>query len=180
MRGKTHIVGGVALGYLAFNYISILNVNISESNNLILATGGLVLGSLLPDIDHPRSTISLKIKPVGFILSKLFKHREYTHSIVGSLSMTFLIGIIINLLGVSNDINYLLIKSLFIGISSHIFLDMLTYSGVSLFYPFTKKRIRLLGNLSIPRTIEWGIWEVIIFFVSLGVIYKFVMLGGFI
>lgn len=175
MRGRTHIVGGVAIGLLAFNYIEMLNVNISESNSLILATGGLVLGALLPDIDHPRSMISLKIKPIGFILSKLFKHREYTHSIVGSLSMTFLIGILINLLGINNDINYLFLKALFIGIASHILLDMLTFHGVALLYPFTKKRIRLLGNLYLPRTLEWGIWEIIISLVSAGVIYKFVV-----
>ena len=175
MKGRTHIAGGLALGYLAFNYIDNLNVNLNDSKTLIIASSGLILGALLPDIDHPRSMLSLKIKPIGFIASKLFKHREYTHSIVGSISMTLLMGLLIKYLGLDNGMNYLILKSLFIGIVSHVLLDMLTFYGVALFYPFTKKRIRLLGDCYIPKTVEWGIWEVIIFLVSSGVIYRFVM-----
>ncbi|MCK9470720.1 MAG: metal-dependent hydrolase [Bacilli bacterium] len=175
MKGRTHMVSGVALGYLAFNSMEILNVNLNDSKTLLLVTGGLVLGSLLPDIDHPRSMISLRVKPIGFIVSKLFKHREYTHSIIGSLSMTFLIGILLNLLNIETNINFIFLKALFSGIASHIILDMLTFHGVALLYPFTKKRIRLLGNLYIPRTLEWGLWEIIISLVSVGVIYNFVM-----
>lgn len=175
MKGKTHVIGGLALGYLAFENIEILNVNLDVKTVFITANIGLIIGALLPDIDHEESMLSLRIKPISFITSKLFKHRVQTHSIIGSISMILLIGTILNLLRIEGPVKLIFLKALSIGIASHILFDMLTFKGVALFYPFTKKRIRLIRNLYIPSTVEWGVWEIIIFLLSSGVIYRFVI-----
>lgn len=80
MLYKTHIAGGLALGYIAFSKVPMFNVDMTQSKTLIIITSGLVVGSLFPDIDHKNSYLSRKIKPLSFITSKLFKHREFTHS----------------------------------------------------------------------------------------------------
>lgn len=177
MMGKTHVISGVALGCFVFSNIDILNVNIRDEKTFIIATTGLVMGSLLPDIDHPKSIISSKLKIVSIFTSRLFKHREYTHSIVGISTMTLLIGIILDLLGVNRWFNFVFLKSLFIGIATHILMDMLTFSGVSLFYPFTKKRVKLLGNYYLPGSIGGGISEMIISVISSFVIYRYLILS---
>ena len=139
MKGKTHIAGGIGLGYLAFNNINILNVNLSDEKILLLATAGLTLGALLPDIDHPNSKISNKVKPLGFIVSKIFKHRGFTHSILGAIIMTIIFGWIFSIISISKSLNIVLLKSLTIGITSHILLDMMTPTGVCLLYPYEKR-----------------------------------------
>lgn len=171
---KTHIVGGVALGYLALNNIDKLNVDLQNTNTLIIVGAGLVIGSLLPDIDHPRSTLSLKVRPIGFIVSKLFRHREYTHSIVGAITMSLLFYMLLAYFEGTKEIAYVFTVSLAIGIISHIFLDMLNKTGVALFYPFTRKRIRLLGKYYIPIGGGLNKLEVLLLLIFSGLIYKFV------
>lgn len=139
MRGTTHVAGGLALGYLAFNNIEMLNVNLNDNKTLLLATTGLILGALIPDIDHHNSIISNKVKPIGYVVSKIFKHRGFTHSILGSIVITFLFNWILGFAGISNWINSVLSRAIYLGIASHILLDMLTPSGVSLLYPYNKK-----------------------------------------
>lgn len=89
---------------------------------------GGILGSLLPDIDHPKSTISLKLKLYLFI-----KHRGFTHS----LTALFLFILIAPWAG--TILNQDLYRGIIIGIISHIFLDSLTPSGVQLFFPCKKR-----------------------------------------
>ena len=138
---KTHIAGGLALGYILFNKVPMLNVDITESKTLIIITSGLVLGSLFPDIDHKNSYLSRKVKPISFITSKLFKHREFTHSIVGTISFSYLLHIILNKMNREIIYSSMFRNAFTIGFISHIILDMMTISGVVLFYPIYKKRI---------------------------------------
>jgi len=90
---------------------------------------GAALGSLLPDIDEPRSYIGMKF-PYLSIPLKLFgiKHRTITHSIW--FILLFLIpGLMLN--------NFFLL-GLSLGVFMHLIGDMLTKGGVPLFYPLTK------------------------------------------
>lgn len=141
MLYKTHIAGGLALGYILFNKVPMLNVDITESKTLIIITSGLVLGSLFPDIDHKNSYLSRKLKPVSFITSKVFKHREFTHSIVGTISISYLMYFILSKTNMEYMYKSMFSKAFTIGIISHIILDMMTISGVVLFYPLYKKRV---------------------------------------
>ena len=141
MLYKTHIAGGLALGYILFNRIPMLNVDITESKSLIIITSGLVLGSLFPDIDHRNSYLSRKIKPISFITSKVFKHREFTHSIIGTISASYLLSIILSKTNIESIYRSMFNQAFTIGIISHIILDMMTISGVVLFYPIYKKKV---------------------------------------
>jgi inner membrane protein len=93
------------------------------------------IGGLLPDVDHSSSVMGSKTKILSFL-----KHRGLTHSILGAGIVYFLMQFLFTryLTKAVPLINYVMI-----GYISHIFLDMLTPSGVSLFYPF-KKRIKIL------------------------------------
>ncbi|WP_427925738.1 metal-dependent hydrolase [Shewanella algae] len=44
--------------------------------------GGIFFGSLLPDLDHPSSTIGKRVLFVSVPLAGLFGHRQFTHSIL--------------------------------------------------------------------------------------------------
>lgn len=125
MLGKTHIGGGIVTSLLFC------------SNNVV-AMCFVVIGSILPDIDHSGSMIGKNIP----LLPKLFKHRGFTHSILFCILISF-----INIwLG--------------IGCMVHIIMDMMTKQGVELFYPL-KKKIRFpLAKYVVTN----GIFEKIVFY----------------
>lgn len=164
MKGSTHIVGGIAFGCFAFNNIDILNVNINDGKTLLLVSLGLTIGALIPDIDHKNSTISNKVKPIGNIISRIFKHRGFTHSVLGSIVMTILFGWLFSLAGMNKAFNIVLTKSIYIGIISHILLDMLTPSGVDLLYPYNRR-------YNIASFKMGGIGELILVILFIGVAY---------
>lgn len=162
MKYRTHVTGGLALGYIAFNNIDLLNINIHDEKMLLIATGGLILGSLFPDIDHRGSYLSRKVKPISFITSKILKHREYTHSIVGWISMSLLMYIILNFTTMDPKTITTFAIAFSIGILSHILLDIPTYSGVVLLYPFYRRRIKT-RHLYIKPSFAMTFWELLIF-----------------
>lgn len=166
---KTHIVGGLALGYVAFNNIDILGVDISMTTNLAIASTGLVLGSLFPDIDKHNSYLSKRVKPLSFITSKVLKHREFTHSILGTLTFTLLMNIILNSFNINANYVKIITFSFAIGIISHILLDMFTAAGVVLFYPIYKEKVRFGGF--VLSTKRFSIIEVLIVIFLLIVVY---------
>ncbi len=122
MKGKTHIIGGLALSGLLLYYNKTYQWDLSITTFDYIA--GAVLGSLLPDIDHKKSFL-------GSIIHLPIKHRTLTHSLI------FLFITSIFVLQFNKSIAY----GLFLGISSHLFLDMLPIrsKGICLFYP-SKKR----------------------------------------
>jgi len=152
MRYKTHIAGGLALGYFTINNIEMLNINLSDNKTLLIATAGLVLGSLVSDIDIASSYLSNKLKIISFFTSKLFKHREFTHSIVGAGSMSMLMYFILKKLDIHPRVVNDFSISFSIGIVTHILLDLMTCGGVVLFFPFYKKRIKTSAKFCINNT----------------------------
>lgn len=102
--------------------------------------GGVTLGSLLPDIDHPQSYLGRRLRILSVPINKLFGHRGFTHSIFFTL-----------LLGIATApwwaVNPLFFGGLLLGYSSHLLADMTTPSGVPLLYP-DKKRYKFFkkGN----------------------------------
>ena len=141
MMGKTHIAAGVILAELSAT--NLLPVNTEYKIALSL---GIILGSVFPDVDEPRSTIGKKLAFVSIpyrILGMIFsfigslipvknnifsrigtalKHRHFTHS----LSHIIIWGLIALVLYISKE----LILSCFSlgiigGIVIHIALDRL-------------------------------------------------------
>lgn len=96
--------------------------------------GGVALGSLLPDIDHPNSYLGRKLYPISVLINKCFGHRGFTHSF---LSLT-LLGLATTFWWVEN---FYFFGGLFLGYLSHLLADMTTVSGVPLLYP-NKKRYK--------------------------------------
>ena len=94
--------------------------------------GGITLGSLLPDIDHPQSYLGRRLRILSVPIFKIFGHRGITHSFL-------FMGIIGTATAVWWASNPLFFGGLFIGILSHLLGDMCTVSGVPLLYPKTKR-----------------------------------------
>ncbi len=100
----------------------------------------LVIGALLPDIDH----FPLRLMGGEFYLKY---HRGLTHSFLGSIPLSLGLAFITKGLGrrlweegVPFPILFLL--SL-LGVYTHIFLDLITSFGTMLLYPFSKERFSL-------------------------------------
>lgn len=125
MTGKTHIACGVFIGT---HYAVSHAYNISQFAAII---GTSALFSIVPDICHAGSKIGRRIWPVSALIRVLFGHRTVTHSILFML----LVSTVLYLLQVQN----VYIISANLGIMSHLILDMMTPSGVTLFFPWTKK-----------------------------------------
>lgn len=160
MLYKTHVVGGLALGYVVFSNVAMLDVNLMDSKSLLVAASGLVIGSLFPDIDHQNSFLSRKVKPLSWLTSKVLKHREFTHSIVGTISIYYLLRLILDKMAIDIILGDIFVKAFIIGMVSHILLDMLTVAGVVLFYPLSKARIGV-GIFNKKIYIKVGIKELI-------------------
>ncbi|MEM4336425.1 MAG: metal-dependent hydrolase [Candidatus Woesearchaeota archaeon] len=137
---RTHIV----VGFLAALFL-IEHINYK---NQILFTALVVIGSLLPDIDHPKSKIGKNFK----IISMFFEHRGFFHSL-------FVMPLLALIIFYLTRTNYYSIP-LLTGYLSHIVMDLLTKEGVMLFHPLSKMRIRGLVKTG-------GILEKILFFIIL-------------
>ena len=94
----------------------------------------VLASSFIPDLDHTNSKIGRKFSTSSFIINKIFSHRGFFHSILLPLIMYFIFAFILD----RKD----LALAIFLGISSHLFLDLLTKEGISLFAPFSDKRIK--------------------------------------
>lgn len=136
MTAPNHIAGGVVFTGL---FCSFFSINIFANPIFISVT---ILGSLLPDIDHTKSWIGKSVYPIAKWLSRNYGHRTITHSIF------FLIGIFLISLFIEKNfrIDYSISTILFFSILSHLIFDMVTISGIPLFYPFYKNPCVLPAN----------------------------------
>ena len=118
MMFKTHLFFALFLALLIFNYYNI---------NLVFILI-LVLASILPDIDHSKSFIGRKLRPLSWLINFIFGHRKLIHSLFFVLILTLIIKMFSN---------YYL--AFLIGYVSHLFLDLLTKQGLQIFYPLKFK-----------------------------------------
>lgn len=121
MQGRTHLLIGIAVGAAA-----------GESLGAPWwITAGSALGSLLPDIDLPSTTLGHLIYPLAKFLNKTFGHRGFLHSplFLGLLSLVLYVCQVPLPFIVGNAI----------GFGSHLFLDMMNPKGVPLFFPYKKR-----------------------------------------
>lgn len=118
MEGKTHIIGGAAFG-LAFAAYT--------GHDPILATGAGALGGIIPDICHTGSKIGKKLPALSFIVSKVFGHRTFTHSL-GFLVLT---AWLMSTLPIHSSIQW----GIIVGMFSHMLLDACTKNGIKFLYP---------------------------------------------
>jgi inner membrane protein len=127
MQGKTHVLGGAAAGLL---YLSINPVD----DPLV---SSCAMGALVPDIDHTGSMIGRKVPLLDNIISAVFGHRTFTHSLL-FLFLTFLLFRFTNW---NIDFEF----GIFIGMFSHMVLDALTKEGIQFLWPI-KIRVGIPGG----------------------------------
>lgn len=158
MMGRTHIIIGLSYGIAL---IPSATQNGVTPGQLGFVMCGLVVGSLLPDIDHPHSLISQQLPLVGKVISKLTRHRGIFHSILGVvimfawtqwLSISIADGLSAVGIQQADHATRNLNTGLMLGYILHIFADLLTISGVRLFYPLKR-------NIKIPVFKTGGVME---------------------
>jgi inner membrane protein len=86
----------------------------------------IMVGVLLPDIDHPDSTIGKRVRYLSYPIYIIFGHRRLTHS-------ALFVGAIL-WYGYTSD--NMLICYLAVGAGLHLVGDYLTPAGVPLLFPF--------------------------------------------
>ncbi|QJC28446.1 metal-dependent hydrolase [Enterobacteriaceae endosymbiont of Plateumaris consimilis] len=131
MKFKGHIIFAISSSILIQHFI--LNKYIIQYDwwHIIPAS---IITCLLPDIDHPKSFLGNKIKIFSYIISKIFGHRGFTHSLLSLIIIIiFLNYYSFNIIPIDIKIGFI------IGYSSHICSDMLTPYGVPLLWPYKKK-----------------------------------------
>lgn len=162
MTGATHRLGGIAAGMIG---AQVMFPQGAKTEIIIATITGAVLGSLIPDIDNSRSSISRKVPVISIVIS-LFQslirgasammpskerktvrgmvaHRGITHSLL-MVVLTTIFLMTIGRLGLANQISVYPYFSLgiILGVLSHLILDMLA-GGVPLFCPITNTRIAI-------------------------------------
>ncbi len=123
------------------------------SNVFELLIGAImaVLGSLLPDIDHPRSWIGHRLPGISSMVSRFFGHRNLLHSpialVVICVSSWYLFqGSIFVFVGYAFCLGYF----------THLFADWLTHRGIPIFWP-VKKKYRALFSFRTGGIVEHGV-----------------------
>ena len=140
MLGRTHLAFGVLAGLMFLPFYH---------QNIILYFVLVLVGALLPDIDHEGSKIN-KILPLTKYMGRLFKHRGFFHSVFPPLIIFLALYFLTNwsYIGIALGVGYF----------SHLLSDGLTKMGVNFLHPMT--------NLHLGGFIETGkLGENVAFFV---------------
>lgn len=120
MTGGTHTLAGTTAG-LALG----LGLHFPPAPALALALFA-ALGALLPDIDHPASTVGRRFRLLSVPTGWLFHHRGFTHSLA-ALALVTAAGVHYGgVYGVALGIGY----------ATHLITDGMTKSGLMLLWPF--------------------------------------------
>ncbi|GGJ58550.1 inner membrane protein [Anoxybacillus voinovskiensis] len=126
MRYHSHVMVSLCIGAAAAAYT---HLPFTASY-----TAGVVIGSLLPDIDEPKSYVGRRSFGMANKVKEAFGHRGMTHSLVvwgaiaaiviGESSSPFSLGFVL-------------------GYLFHILEDFLSVQGVPLLWPFQTKKYKL-------------------------------------
>jgi inner membrane protein len=120
MMARSHVVVGVASWFLA---APALHLTVLDPVYLAL----VIAGSLLPDIDHPKSWVGQLLRPVSTGLASVLGHRGITHSALAVIGLSAL------LLRAGYRPGW--VSALVVGYLSHLAADMLTPRGLRLAWP---------------------------------------------
>lgn len=121
MMARSHVIVGLASWIAA---APALHLPVIDPLGLAI----VVLGSLLPDIDHPKSWVGQRTRPVSTAIASALGHRGVTHSAIAAVGLTML------LLHAGYERGA--VAALTIGYLSHLAADMLTPRGLRLAWPF--------------------------------------------
>jgi inner membrane protein len=120
MMARSHVVVGLAAWIAA---APLLHLPALDPVYLGLA----VAGSLLPDVDHPKSWVGRRTRPVSTALAAALGHRGVTHSAIAVVGLTLLL--------LHAGYRRGVVSSVAVGYLSHLAADMLTPQGLRLAWP---------------------------------------------
>jgi inner membrane protein len=152
MMARSHVVVGLAAWVAA---APILHIHPLDPLYLGLA----VAGSLLPDIDHPKSWVGRRTRPVSTAIAATFSHRGITHSAFAVIGLAILL--------LHAGYQRAGVSALVVGYLSHLAADMLTPQGLRLAWP-----IRGTWGIPLCRT-NSGMEPVIVTIMAGGVAWWF-------
>lgn len=89
--------------------------------------GLALVGSVLPDVDHPKSWLGKRLRPVSSWIAAGFGHRGVTHSAAAVAAWTFLL--------LHGGAPRWVVGPLAVGYLSHLAADVLTPGGLRLAWP---------------------------------------------
>lgn len=120
MIARSHVVVGVASWVVVAPLMHLPALH-------VLDLGLVVAGSLLPDIDHPKSWVGRRTRPVSTAIASVLGHRGVTHSALAVIGLTVLL--------LHAGYRRGGVTALAIGYLSHLAADMLTPQGLRLAWP---------------------------------------------
>jgi len=126
-----------ATTHYAFSYLLCAAAGVEPATAL---TASLL--SLLPDIDHPESTIGRVFRPFSKYIQQKYGHRTITHSLFAIIVIS---AALLPLLLLPRILQWGgpfwtgLYGAALLAFSSHIFIDLFNKSGVKFFAPFSQK-----------------------------------------
>ncbi len=132
MMARSHVVLGLATWFVA---APALHLSPFDPVYATLA----VAGSLLPDLDHPKSWVGHRLRPFSTVAAGILGHRGVTHSAVAVLAL----GVLLLHAGYRRNA----VSALVVGYMSHLAADMLTPQGLRLAWP-----LRRSWSLPVCRT----------------------------
>lgn len=195
MNGKTHqLIGFTSSLAFATVIYSTSNVSLSICATIIV---GSCLGSYIPDMDHPGSTLGRKIgiisHPINLLsklfasihkktkgkislkLSEIFAHRGIFHApifwIVIMGLLFWKIPLLISVEAVRNAIIGML-TGVGIGIGMHLFADMFNPTGIPILMPIFNKKLSL-GRIVTGSKNEWVVLVFCLLIIACNVAFIF-------
>jgi inner membrane protein len=156
MMAHSHVVFGLAL------WTGVAALHGAPAGGPI-DLGLVVIGSLLPDIDHPSSWFGRRLPFISWPLAALVGHRGVTHSGLAIAAWAAAIAAC----GSS-----LWLGPLAVGYLSHVLGDCLTPSGVPMLWPSRRRfRIPLFRTNSLAEHVSIGV-------VAVGLVHHSGLLGS--
>ncbi|WP_207458555.1 metal-dependent hydrolase [Azospirillum sp. SYSU D00513] len=125
MMASSHIIVGAATWSYLSNRLGLPPFD-------AIAMGMAVLGALAPDIDHPKSTLGSRLKPVSVPVSWLFGHRGITHSLLAVAACVWVLA--------ENPAYARWTIPFVVGYLTHLGGDLLSPGGLPLLYPLKRRR----------------------------------------
>ncbi|MDB5400798.1 MAG: metal-dependent hydrolase [Rhodopila sp.] len=123
MMARSHVLVGLATWIAAAPALHVRTLD-------PIYLGLVVAGSLLPDIDHPKSWVGRRTRPISTAIAATFSHRGVTHSAIAVIGLTMLL--------LHAGYRRGGVTALIIGYLSHLAADMLTPQGLRLAWPLRR------------------------------------------
>jgi inner membrane protein len=132
---------------------------LGTADPLVVSVGAIA--GLLPDVDLSKSPAGRILFPISSFLEKRFPHRSCTHSILASI----VVGAVVYGMAYGSVISWRLAHAIEIGYTFGYLVDLITKSGIQLFFPTTLRCV-VPGNrnlrLSTGSNWEYGILVLVV------------------